>query len=115
MEERETLDKIIHKIKEIQSNAEDAIISAETMSWADVMKWISKEIEKNRDLKNILKDVIIDLEEHRKTHSIDGLIKEEQKNRQIALELECKAEYYRSKADNYLKILKEIDSCEMED
>ena len=115
MEERNSLDLTIHKLKEIQTNSEDTIRSADNMSWGDVMYWISKEIEKNRDLKNILKDVIIDLEEHRKTHSIEGLIKEEQKNRQIALELECKAEYYRSKADNYLKILKEIDSCEMED
>lgn len=113
MEERDSLDLIIHKLKEIQTNSEDAM--RDNMSWADVMYWISKEIGKNRELKNILKDIIIDLEEHRKTHSIEGLINEEQKNRQIALELECKAEYYRSKADNYLKILKELDSCELED
>ena len=115
MEERDSLDLTIHKLKEIQTNSEDAIRSADNMSWGDVMYWISKEIEKNRDLKNVLKDIIIDLEEHRKAHSIEGLINEEQKNRQIALELECKAEYYRGKADNYLKILKELDSCEMED
>ena len=112
---KDNLDLIINRLKEIQTNAEDAIRSADNMSWTDVMFWISKEIRKNRELKNILKDIIVELEEHRKAHSIEEMIKEEQKNRQIALELECKAEYYRGKADNYLKILKELDSCEMED
>ena len=122
MEERVTLDKIIHKLKEIQTISEGvkswedmAVIWTDLASWTDVISWISKEIEKNQELKNILKDIIIDLEKHRKTHSIEGLIKEEQKNRQIAFELECKAEYYRGKADNYLKILKELDGYELED
>ena len=115
MEERETLDKIIHKLKEIQTNVEGVMSWEDIASWTDVISWVTKEIKKNKDLKNNLKDIIADLEEHRKAHSIEGLINEEQKNRQIALELECKAEHYRGKADNYLKILKELDSCEMED
>ena len=115
MKERESLDKIIHKLKEIQTNSEGIMSLEDIASWTDVLSWMTKEIEKNQELKNNLKDIITDLEEHRKAHSIEGLINEEQKNRQIALELECKAEYYRGKADNYLKILKELESCEMED
>ena len=111
----ETLDLIIHKLKEIQTNSKGDMSLSEVMSWADVINWISKETEKKRDLNNNLGNIIRELEEHRKTHSIEGLIKEEQKNRQIALELECKAEHYRGKADNYLKILKELDNCEKED
>lgn len=117
--DKDNLDSIIQRLKEIQTNSEGikswediAIIWTDIASWTDVLSWMTKEIEKNQELKNVLKDIIIDLEEHRKAHSIEEMIKEEQKNRQIALELECKAEYYRGKADNYLKILKELDSCE---
>lgn len=105
---RDNLDLIIHRLKEIQTNVEDVMGWNTVVSWEDVMDWMIKELE-NRDLRNSIGDIIIDLEEYRKAHSVDGLIKEEQKNRQIALELECKAECYRGKADNYLKILKEIE------
>ena len=59
LEKKDNLDLIIQKLKEIQSNAEDAIISAEVMSWAhvtswaDVMNWISEEIEKKWELKKM--------------------------------------------------------------
>ena len=72
MKERETLDKIIHKLKEIQTNAEGvmnwediAIIWTDIASWTDVIRWMTKEIEKNQELKNNLKDIIIDLEEYK--------------------------------------------------
>lgn len=59
----ETLDKIIHRLKEIQTNAEDAVSWAEVMSWADVTSWIVEEIERNSDLINDLEDIIRELEE----------------------------------------------------
>lgn len=111
---KDNLDSIIHRLKEIQTDVEDVMGWNTVVSWEDVMDWMIKEI-KNQDLRNSLGDIIIDLEEYRKSCSVEGLIKEEQKNRQVALELECKAEYYRGKADNYLKILKELDNCELED
>ena len=40
-------------------------------------------------------------------HSVEELIKFEQKSRQMALALERKAEYFRSQADNYLGMLKD--------
>ena len=52
---------------------------------------------------------------YKKTHSTEELIKLEHKSRQMALALESKVEYYRSKADKYLEILKELDSYELED
>lgn len=44
---------------------------------------------------------------YKKTHSIEELIKLEQKSRQMALALERKAEYFRSQANKYLKMLKD--------
>ena len=52
---------------------------------------------------------------YKKTHSTEELIKLEHKSRQMALALESKVEYYRSQANNYLKMLKEADSYELED
>ena len=49
----------------------------------------------------------------KKIHSIEELIKAEQKSRQMALALERKAEYFRSEADKYLEMLKELDSYEL--
>ena len=63
MEERKTLDSIIHRLKEIQINSEDAVSWAEVMSWADVTSWIVEEIERNSDLINDLEDIIRELEE----------------------------------------------------
>ena len=56
-----------------------------------------------------------ELEEYRKAYSTEKLIKLEHKSRQMALALERKTEYYRSKADTYLEMLLELDSCELEE
>ena len=58
---------------------------------------------------------IKNLEEYKKEHSIEELIKLEQKSRQMALALERKAEHFRNEADKYLEMLKEADSYELED
>ena len=56
-----------------------------------------------------------ELEEYKKAYSVEELIKVEYKSRKMALALESKAEHFRSKADNYLEMLKELDNCELED
>ena len=56
-----------------------------------------------------------ELEEYKKEYSVEELIIVEYKNRKMALALESKAEYFRSKANMYLEMLLELDSCEMED
>ena len=73
-EMEETLDKIIHKLKEIEINA-DVMSWEDIASWTDVVSWISKEIEKNQELKNVLKDIIIDLEEHKEANKIENKLK----------------------------------------
>ena len=44
---------------------------------------------------------------YKKTHSIEELIKLDQKSRQMALALERKVEYFRSQANKYLEMLKD--------
>lgn len=56
-----------------------------------------------------------ELEEYKKAYSIEELIKLEHKSRRMALVLARKTEYYKSKADNYLEMLMEADSYELED
>ena len=68
MEERKTLDLIIHKLKETEINTEDIMSWEDIVSWTDIVSWMSKEIEKNRALKNLLKDIIIDLEEYKEAN-----------------------------------------------
>ena len=61
---KDNLDSIIHKLKKIETNA-DAMSWEDIENWTDIIRWMSKEIEKNQQLKSILKDIIIDLEEYK--------------------------------------------------
>ena len=66
LEEREdekNLDSIIHRLKEIQTDAEDVMSWTDAMSWKDVTSWIKELYKKNWELGNKLKDIIGDLDE----------------------------------------------------
>lgn len=66
MEERKTLDSIIHRLEVIQTNVEDAMSWADIMGWEDFTSWIEEAYKGSWDLINDLEDIIIDLEEHKK-------------------------------------------------
>lgn len=56
-----------------------------------------------------------ELEEYKKAYSVEELIKVEYKNRKMALVLQSKAEFFKSKADMYLEMLLELENCDKEE
>jgi hypothetical protein len=60
-----SFDLIIHKLKEIQTNAEDAMSWTDVMSWEDFTSWIKEAYKGSWNLINDLEDIIFDLEEYK--------------------------------------------------
>lgn len=62
----ETLDLIIHRLKEIQTNSEDAMSWTDVMSWEDFTSWIKEAYKGSWNLINDLEDIIRELENMKK-------------------------------------------------